>query len=181
MNWWQSDKDWSDRFIPEIKQIVGPHLLVPSNLIEDQKQATDLKVLVARNLTIACRVRRPHYYPKYKSEFTIRYARDSGAKTEYQKLKDGWGDWMFYGFSDKPEKSLIFWCLLNLESWREQHDKPWIRSGTTPNGDGTYFKWFDVRSFKSNPPLVIASLEPIQQRQIAAQVEFECFMGALSR
>jgi hypothetical protein len=47
------DREWSDRYIPEIKAIVGSHLLVESPLEVDRRQATDrLKPqLHKRNLT----------------------------------------------------------------------------------------------------------------------------------
>ncbi|MEM0948374.1 MAG: hypothetical protein AAGK37_13270, partial [Pseudomonadota bacterium] len=31
-----------------------------------------------------------------------------------------------------------------------------IRYGDKRNADGTWFKWFDVRSFPEEPPLVVA-------------------------
>ena len=74
---WQGDKDWSDRFIPEIRRIVGPRLLVPSSLEVDRTQAVDLVVLRGRDMTLACRVRRPGFLA-YKDQFTIRCHRDSG-------------------------------------------------------------------------------------------------------
>jgi hypothetical protein len=50
------DREWSDPYIPAIKAIVGQYLLVESPIEVDQRQAADLIVLNARNLTIACRV-----------------------------------------------------------------------------------------------------------------------------
>lgn len=153
---WQSDKSWSDRFIPEFRAVVGPNLLVPSTLEQDRLEAADLVVLRGRDLTIACRVRRPGYLA-YKHQFTIRCHRDSGAKTELEKIVEGWGDWMLYGHADEDEKRLAFWMLLDLDAWRAHliRDKGKIVRGVKSNGDGTAFAWFDTNSFPSNPPLII--------------------------
>jgi len=162
MNDWQSDKAWSDRFIPEIRSIVGPCLLVPSSLEQDQTEAADLVILKAAAMTIACRVRRPGYLPRYKNEFTVRCHRTSGAKTELEKITEGWGDWMFYGHAGESEKYLELWWLLDLSAWRAHliRDKRQIKSGVTANRDGrTKFSWFDITSFPQSPPLVIACSE----------------------
>ena len=94
---YSADRRWSDAFIPAIKQIVGPLLLEESSFEVDTQQAADLVVMNARDTTIACRVRRGGYADRYGYEFTIRAKRDTGAKTELEKIIDGFGDWMFYG------------------------------------------------------------------------------------
>lgn len=165
MSGYSEDRTWSDHFIPEIKRIVGPYLLIESPIEVDQKQAADLITLKARDLTIACRVRRRYsptgldYLDKYGDEFTIRLKRDSGAKTEMEKIVDGWGDWMFYAIarSNDHKDGIARWSLIDLVSWRAhmiRRDKR-IRRGESPNGDGTYFAWFDMLSFPSEPPLLI--------------------------
>lgn len=157
-NAYKVDRKWSDRFIPLIKQIVGPRLLVTSPLEVDQKQAADLITIKARNLTIACRIRRAQYYEEYKYQFTVRSHRDSGAETEYSKLVKGWGDWMFYAFAlDDTSADLRLWYLIDLAAWRwHLAQKPkTFQSGEIPNGDGTYFAWYDMRSFPREPPLLV--------------------------
>ena len=42
---YQEDREWSDLFIPRIKELVGPHLLSISSFEEDTEQAADLVVL----------------------------------------------------------------------------------------------------------------------------------------
>lgn len=156
----ETDWRWADRFIPQIKTIVGPRLLVPAPLETDRHEAADLVVLKARDLTIAARVRRPGYL-RYQNQFTIRCQRDNGAKTELQKITEGWGDWLFYGHANEEEDTLAFWWLLDLAAWRAHliRDRGSIIRGQMPNGDGTHFAWFDVMSFKGNPQLVIAQSE----------------------
>ena len=161
MSGYAKDRAWSDRFIPEIKGIVGPRLLCETPDEIDKTQAADLMVFTARNVTIAARVRRPGFLERYRYEFTIRARRDSGATTELAKIVDGWGDWMLYAHAAPCETRLAWWWLIDLNAFRaalirQATNGSAIRCGDKPNGDGTFFKWFDVRSFPKAPPLVIA-------------------------
>lgn len=159
------DRAWSDQFIPAIRQIVGPHLLVPSPLDVDCQQAADLIVLKARDMTIAARVRRFGYAERYPYEFTIRSKRDSGHKTELSKLMDGWGDWMFYGHASVSEGKLDRWWLIDLHAWRQRLLKQGYKKGwcdlviSKSNGDGTHFVAFDLRRF--SPSILIAGSHPL--------------------
>lgn len=159
MSSYQTDRQWSDQYIPEIKRIVGPYLLQESPFEVDTKQASDLIVMRARDMMIACRVRRPGY-EQYKHEFTIRSKRDSGAETELNKITNGWGDWMFYAHAT-PGSDLKFsiWHIIDLHAWRAAliRNKQSVRHGQKSNEDGTYFTWFDIRSFPKQPPITIAS------------------------
>lgn len=145
----ESDKDWSDKFIPIICQIVGPKLLVPSPLVIDRNYVADLVVLKGKDTTIGCRVRKHRYLKQYGGEFTMRHERDSGAKTEMAKIEEGWGDWMFYGFSNEEETTFAQWVLLDLDAWRHHWAKNRSRIiwNVKPNGDGTHLAWFNIKSF----------------------------------
>lgn len=118
VNNWQGDKRWSDRFLPEIKSIIGAHLIGEPPMEEDAERNTDLMVLKMDAVRIACRVRRPGYRAAYGNEFTIRSSRPSGAKTELGKVIEGWGDYILYGFSDAQERSLAGWLLGDLKIFR---------------------------------------------------------------
>lgn len=161
MSSYTADRQWSDVMIPQIKQIVGPYLLEPASFDLDAKQATDLMVFSARDMRIAARVRRPGYADRYPFEFTIRCKRDSGAETELSKVVNGWGDWLFYGHADKANW-ICRWWLIDLDSFRAalirsaMNGVP-IKVSDMSNGDGTYFKAFDIRSFPDFPPLVIGA------------------------
>ena len=160
---YQEDRKWSDAYIPEIKRIVGPYLLQPSSFEIDTKQAADLVIMKARDLTIACRVRGLGYLEKYPNQFTIRSSRDSGAKTELDKILEGFGDWLFYGHA-RDNQSIFFsrWMIIDLAHWRYHMVKSHTiikergGMGQKSNGDGTYFYWFDIHSFPDTTPIVIA-------------------------
>jgi hypothetical protein len=152
-NGWQDDKRWSDRFLPEIKRILGEHLIGEPPLEEDQERNTDLIVLRMDPLRIACRVRRPGYLKRFGHEFTIREGRPSGVKTELSKVLEGWGDYLFYGHADDEERRLAQWFLLDLRPFRLWfHRQTVARNGSPPgeeqdNRDGSsWFRAFDVRA-----------------------------------
>ena len=55
------NRTWSDRFIPDIENIVVGHLLETAADPFDMHHATDLMMLDAHDMRIAARVRRPGY------------------------------------------------------------------------------------------------------------------------
>lgn len=173
MNGYSADRQWSDKYIPEIKKVVGPHLLAESPVEVDQKQAADLIVMRARDLAIACRVRRHGFLDRYGWQFTIRSLRDSGAETEMSKIVNGWGDWMFYAHA-APGDQVAFarWLLIDLSHFRAHlmRNPKSLTCGRTANGDGTWFSWFDVRSFPPYPALLVASSEPVPMASKPASV-----------
>lgn len=156
---WVSDKAWSDRYIGTIKTLVGPYLLCESSFEQDTKQASDLIVLRGRDTMIAARVRRPGFAERYPNQFTIRSHRNSGATTELEKIVNGFGDWMFYGHASPHDfDSIAPWWIIDLSAFRAQliRNRTEIQFGQQPNGDGTAFTWFNIATFRSKPPLLIA-------------------------
>ena len=115
---WQDDKRWSDRFLHEIKGIIGQAFITEPPIEEDAERNTDLIVLKFDSIRIACRVRKNSYLGKYGNEFTIRAGRPSGIKTELTKIVEGWGDYLFYGFSDAEEVYLAAWKIIDLNAFR---------------------------------------------------------------
>lgn len=171
MTLYDIDRRWSDRFIPEIQQKVGPMLLVASPFEIDAKEASDLIVLKARDMRIAARVRRPGYAEKYRYQFTVRSRRNNGAKTEMRKLIEGFADWMFYGHSDAEEKRLAEWMLIDLNVWRSHllersYSSGWncLVADEKPNKDKeTKFMAFDVRNFPSEMLIAGTIAEEIRE------------------
>lgn len=122
----KEDMEFSARFIPEIQLILGRTLLTfEVDETEDLEYGTDLLGTfrhTSNKLRIACRVRRAKYL-RY-DDFTVRYDRPSGIKCEYEKIMDGYGDFMVYGFGD--ELKLLFWSVLNLEVFRKQIEQGYV-------------------------------------------------------
>jgi len=157
MNDWHTDKRWSDRFLPEIKRILGETFIGEAPAEDDAVRNTDLIVLRLRELRFACRVRKHHYMERYRDEFTIRSGRTSGNKTELAKIAEGWGDYLFYGFCDESEQRLAWWCIIDLNAFRTwfvrellANDKGVLPGEGRDNGDGRS----SFRCFKALPALV---------------------------
>jgi len=114
---WMADKRWSDKFLPEIKSILGQQLIGEPPVEEDQERNTDLIVLKMEPVRICCRIRRHKYIDKY-DEFTIRTGRPNGNKTELAKIIEGFGNYIFYGICDYDEQILECWMLGDLNVFR---------------------------------------------------------------
>lgn len=178
-----TQRAWSDRYIPEIKRIIGPLLLVEAPEKKDQREATDLIVFTARNLDIACRVRSAKYYCEYPHDFTIRKASIGGGKTEWDKIREGFGDWLFYAFAaddSDPSKGFAAWYVINLDVLRAEmiSFSVWSLSrqaGIMPfvsqdrsNGDKSGLRSYDLRTFLRRDIVIASSTEiPWIERQAA--------------
>lgn len=162
MTAWKNDKDFSDAFIPEIKQILGGYLIAESPAVEDRERNTDLIVLRLEAVRIACRIRKPGYLGAYGHEFTIREGRPGGQKTELTKIVEGWGDYMFYGHSDDAGCSLRAWALIDLMAFRlwfmrgvANLDRDRLPGKRKNNADqSSWFRAFDLRDM---PEAIVAS------------------------
>lgn len=115
---WIKDKQRVDKFEPEIKRILGEHLIGTADIVRDETEATDLLVLELRPFRIGCRVRTFDYLLRYPHEFTLRAYRPSGSPSEMTKIVDGWGDYLFYGFADESDVRLVAWIIGDLRVFR---------------------------------------------------------------
>jgi hypothetical protein len=161
------DRALSDRFLADIKRHLAPYVRgcpveVASEFL-DQKQATDI---VAGDIRIAWTVRSMgRYWPNYRRQFTVRFKRDNGTKTELAKIAEGHCDWKFYGFHDDVDR-VLEWYLIDLHAFRLhwQEDRHLLRyeikqNGVAlgnPEGDGTSFIAFWIDSFPWFPGILVA-------------------------
>lgn len=160
MNVYDANRAWSDRFLPDIKRLVGTHLLQAAPDRLDWFEATDLVMLDARDARIAARVRRPGYAERFPHQFTMRASARPGGLSELQKVVNGHSDLMFYGHADQ-RGHLTAWHLLDLRAFRaalirHANGGARVRWGDKRNPDGTAFRWFDIRSFPEEPRIVVA-------------------------
>jgi len=165
VNGWEVDKAKADRYLPEIKSILGRTFIGAAPVEEDQERNTDLIVLKLEPIRIACRIRTCEYFRRYPAEFTIREGRPSGVKTELTKILEGWGQYFFYGFSDENQEGLKAWAIGDLNVFRLWFHRQTVRSnGILPgkqknNCDGSScfraFSWDDLGTefvvTKNNP------------------------------
>lgn len=187
MSSWDKDKNWSDLYLPQIRAIVGPLLLEPAPLEMDLREATDLKILKARDMRIACRLRRPGYADRYPFEFTIRSQRHHN-KTELEKILNGFGDWAFYGHVDNAER-LNRYLLLDLDWFRavifyDNNHHRWLPANGVAvekmNFDkSSVFMAYDVRYFP--PEMVIATSHAIPFESLLSWEHLRQTMNVTSR
>jgi len=167
---WEKDKRWTDALLPQVKSILGRHLIGDAPLEEDAERNTDLIVLRLDAVRIACRIRTYEYYLRYPDEFTIRAGRPSGIKTELTKIIEGWGNYFFYGFASADKAYLVKWTLGDLNAFRIYFNRYlYANGGRMPgilkeNFDGSS----DFRVFKAAavPDFIFAEDEyeqPFQQ------------------
>jgi hypothetical protein len=132
MSEWERDKARTDPYLPYIKRILGQYLISDAPIDEDRERNTDLIVLTLKPYRIGVRLRGWNYHARYGNQFTIRSSRPSGAKTEFEKIMDSWGDYFFYGFMHPHSERyrVVEWTLGDLNAFRD-----WVRSyGIEHNG-----------------------------------------------
>ena len=171
---YETDRAWSDQWLPRLRALIGPYLLGPSTFDQDTKQCADLVVLSAKDMKIGCRVRRQFcadgriYAEAYPDQFTIRSGRSNGVQTELAKILEGWGDWFFYGH-DNGRHRIDPWWLINLTIFRRgvaeapnSDDVRWDLITDIPNRrDGTFFHAYPIDLFP--PSMLIADSVRHQQ------------------
>ena len=148
-----ANRRFSDEIMQEVCRCLGPMVLRPASHELDTQEATDLVMLDVKDIAIGVRVRRAHQFahPKDK-EFTIR-SRCRGHKTELDKIREGMGDWLFYGFANKIG-GFHRWTVIDLDVFRgfdsssDPHD--------IPNSDGTSFKAYWLPKLVTmNPGIIV--------------------------
>ena len=158
--------DFGNQFIQEIKTIIARNFYASTAEVEDATkeedclEATDLKL---GDLRFMVRVRRASQI-QYKGQFTLRHDPRPGHKTELQKVRQGWGDYMIYGFADAGGKKLSEWIIVDLGAWRYQTREHYgeIAPPTRRDvsGDCSFFA-FNVEGFLPSPRIVVASSEAL--------------------
>ena len=124
-----------------------------AGLDDDRNRATDL-ISADDSCRVGVRIR-ANSALHYNGEFTMRFARASGARCEWQKIvKDGYGDYMVYGFRDADKPGwLVEWVLIDLAVFR-LHEAAGGRQFKS-NGDGTSYYAYRFDNFPKE--LIIAS------------------------
>lgn len=163
---YKQDRAWADRFMPQVIRLIAPHLLVPAPDEWDCEEATDLIVLRARDMRIGVRLRQPGYAERYPNQFTLRFSRTSGAKTEFRKVLEGWGDWFFYGHTTERQTIAPWWLIdLDVFRWNAQHHIPTLPKSERPHPQGntngeTAFIAFPLSIFKDEPRALVIAARP---------------------
>lgn len=154
---YNKQRPWSDKFLPQDKTILSNVLNCDESLIEvttpmvDMQQAADLiiksNIPDERDIYVAVRTRTSGYAERYSDEFTVRAHYTEGYKTEYEKIMEGFGDIMLYGFV--INNSIARWVLIDLEIFRQEAENDYIIKEHKHNRDGrNSFYAYNINSFK---------------------------------
>lgn len=154
--------EFGDPLIPLACRELGPILGKEASVEQDTKEATDI---VFPNKRVAFRTRRAQFFARYPNEFTIRYSRPSGVPTEYDKIMNGHGDWMFYAFANESGDGFLGWHIIDLHAFREkiQAVDGDVRKIGTIHGSPfeAQFLAVDLTRATKEPLLVIASTHAV--------------------
>lgn len=106
-------------FSRTIKAILGMYFF-SQDVNYDRQLATDFVIFKIPDMEIrvGVRLRRYEYFLKYPKQFTIRWERPSGVKTEIHKIREGLVNYILYGFVDEQEKKLLQYFIADLEVFR---------------------------------------------------------------
>jgi len=160
-----SDKEWAETYINEVKKKISKissqlTFVNDATIEEDISRSTDL-VLNTIQGKIAVRLRKPDC--DYR-DLTIRARRDSGAKTELEKIKEGFARWYFYGWvSDKNHIEEYIFVDLNKLRNTSLLERTFI-----DNKDGTYFIAISKKELKDAGCLVLKE----ERKEITSNLYF---------
>lgn len=129
------DRVWSDERLAQVTEILRDNAMHIVKIeiapeTRDTKEATDLIIEVTGG-SVAVRVRRSD--TRFR-DLTIRSRRPSGIPTELHKIRQGFGDWYLYGWTDNGHISE--WILVDLNQVRNTGLLEKVRRGI-PNFDGS--------------------------------------------
>lgn len=155
------EKCWADKFTPAAIGILGGWVPGPIRVAtqnEDRHEASDL---VYPGGTVSLRVRR-YSQIRWARDFTMRAARPGGTPTEVEKVRAGYGNFLFFGFSNERETGFACWFIGDLGVFRaELKARPerylcdrWLRENKS---DGVLFYAWPVGLFP--PWFVVAGTE----------------------
>lgn len=153
---YNKSRKFSDKYLDSVKTILSNvlkckknEIIISPDLI-DMREAADLIICgdtKEENVYVAVRIRKSKFAHLYPYDFTIRYEYTAGYKTEYEKIMEGYGDIMVYGFIE--DNRINRWLLIDLEQFRKEAEKDYIIKEHKQNKDGrNSFLAFDIRSFK---------------------------------
>ena len=113
---YEKDRQIEDRFANLVKNILG-QTFIGKQTVADEQEATDFAIFVVNPFRVAVRLRRFDYFHSFRNEFTIRWTRPSGIKTEIDKIREGLVDYFLYGFLSQDETEIIQYFIADLKKF----------------------------------------------------------------
>ena len=126
MSAYEEDIRLERSFADKIKIILAQQFII-QDTIADLNQGTDFFIFRVSPFRIAARLRTYYHFTvdNRKNEFTIRWARPSGIKTEIDKIREGFVQYLFYGFVDSDESDIIQYFIADLNIFKQNESKPY--------------------------------------------------------
>lgn len=124
-----------------IKNVLGQHFI---SKIEqaDLEEAQDFGIYHVKPFNVGVRLRRFEHFKRFSREFTIRWSRPSGVKTEIDKIREGLVDFILYGFLDEKEQDIIQYFIGDLNIFRKVNPEPYrIYPNNPHDSDLAVFKF----------------------------------------
>lgn len=186
MNWYLTQRTFSDRFIPLAKALIGiTEVQVASDHL-DRTEAADLVVTCPsgkQQTHYAFRVRSFHQL-KYSNQFTLRCKSQYGGETEFSKVIRGCGDRLFYGFSNQAKDGFEKWLIADFHvfrCWAEEQSKIGRKFRSIPNKkDPTEFYAFNLGEMpsdfiiKSGGPFVMTQHDSFYSTAQSETATYQC-------
>jgi len=139
MTGYEQDIQLERRFTKNIKAALGGFFFGQTPYM-DQQEATDFAVFTMAAVKVAVRLRRYEYMVRYPDQFTIRWSRPSGVKTEIDKVRLALVDYMLYGFVDEGQTCLLQYVICDLAIFRAAEPQPLcIKPNVPPDSDFAAF------------------------------------------
>ena len=166
---YEMQRQWADGFLDLQKEILNENMMhidfnkcklrkaakyIPE---DDMSKNTDLMIYLYKNLRIALRVRDTESCPF--RDLTIR-SRNGGHKTEIDKIREGYGDYMLYCWGSEENKihKIHEWALVDLDEFRKKEDQ--LAFTEIANYDGrTWFYIYNLKQLKQKNVIVNQSLQ----------------------
>lgn len=126
MSDYETNKNWSDNFIPEIIAILQgcfwPYTFVIGTPEEDQDECCDFKGTYKdkKDIIISSRVRGQDFWIKYPNDITLNenISTTTGKNEIFKIIVDRYADYYFIGFAHGIEFKLIDWKIYLLDPFR---------------------------------------------------------------
>lgn len=126
-----------DRRIEDVKAQLIKNILAQSFIrkIEkaDLEEGQDFGIYSVKPFNVGVRLRRFKHFQKYNREFTIRWSRPSGIKTEIDKIREALVDFILYGFLDKKGQNIIQYFIGDLKIFRAVNPEPYAIIPNNPH------------------------------------------------
>lgn len=110
------DRKLEDKFAPTIKGMLATHFIRKVES-DDLEKGRDFAIYKVQPFSVAVRLRRHRFFRAFRDEFTIRWSRPRGTKTEIDKIREGTVNYLFYGFLSPDETFIIQYFLADLKEF----------------------------------------------------------------